>query len=178
LKKQAERNAKEEAELQHLAFRRDVQSKAQRRRAVQSLPQRLAVALAHAHALSDVRAASLDRVTHGRPASTPPSPINGLLHGPSQESVGDIYERRIRILIEGLEREVDAHRLGVLGQVGSNSEDAGQIEFRIISDYEGETPRMVSFLEVSLQHMKKPEKYIMSIREKNGCDPIYGRKES
>lgn len=177
LKNKAQRVESEEkkhdAQKAFVAFRRDHEQRTRRRRALQSLGRRLDVALARADVLSDVSAASLDRISHGKPGSSPPAPINSLLYGKASGSVRAVYEKRLRILIEGLERELDAHRIRPVAAdlQGEITED---IEARLIKDFEGEPPSVVVFLDPSWSTVRHPTRAVKQARLRNGRNPQDG----
>lgn len=161
------------ARAAHTAWRFKFEQRQLRRRALMSLGQRLDTALQRSNIISDVSAQSLDRSHNGKPTSHPPAPINGLLYGSVNGSVHDVYQRRIKILVEGLERELDSHCLRPLAAEFSGlvTED---IENRLITDFEGESPAMVAFLDPSWNRMKNPEYAIRQARIKYGRRPKDG----
>lgn len=177
LRQAKENSANERADFargQHVAFRRDHEERQKRRRALLSLGRRLDTALARAEALSDASAASLDRISRGKNSSSPPRSINGLLFANIDGSVRDIYERRLRILVEGLEREIDAHRIRPLfGDLQREIKE--EVETRLIRDFVGETPGMVAYLDPAWSQVRNPTWAIKQVRIKHGRDPKDGK---
>src|SRR6266536_3130234 len=178
LLKQAKYNeAKERADFargQHVAFRRDHEQRQKRRRALLSLGRRVDAALARAEVLSDASAASLDRISRGKNSSAPPRSISGLLYGKADGSLREVYERRIRTLVEGLEYEIDAHKIRPLFADLSN-EITEEIETRLIRDFEGEGPQTVAYLDPAWSQVKNPVHAIRQARIKHGRNPKDGK---
>lgn len=108
------------------------------RRRVRPLHERLHQALLDAQQLSDVAAASTARETSRQaPESSPPPPDN---------SCYSHYERRIRLMVEALEREVDDARYG-------SSRLGGETPllklYRLLRDFEGIHSTEVAFIDRS-----------------------------
>lgn len=171
----ADQERRDEAREQFVAFRLDHEQKARRRRVLMSLGRRLDTALARADVLSDVSTASLDRVARGKPGSSPPAPIKGLLYGKASGSVREVYERRLRILIEGLEHELDAHKIKPL-VAELHGELTEEIEARLIRDFEGEPPSVVIFLDPSWTGVRHPVHAVKQARLRHGRNPNDGTK--
>lgn len=98
----------------------------QQRREGLTLGHRLDAALRRARTCSEAQAGDLERRSPSADSEQAgPRDDRGLLFQPGKESVADFFEWRFRVLVESLEREVDAFKLRpFFGQAtGESTED-------------------------------------------------------
>lgn len=118
-------------------------------RSAQPLWARLGVALTAAQHLAGGRAASLGRETaRAQPGSSPPPPENSLY---------DHYERRFRLMVEALEREVDAEKYRP-ASADMARESTKERDLRLIRDFEGIHSLEVSFIDRSFGSQRSVER--------------------
>ena len=108
---------------------------AQQQRMGMSLGRRLDLALTRAQTLSEAPAGDLERRSPSAESDgAGPRDMRGLLYQAGNETVADFFSWRVRVLIENLEREVDAATTGSTssGSVTESTEerDARLIEYR------------------------------------------------
>lgn len=146
--KAQERQADERAEAareQHREFRRGYELQARRSRAAMTLGQRVDRGLLRASQLAGVSAASYERVSSGKASSSMPR-SEGLLYSDGHGSVADVFARRVCLLVQALEREVDSHLVRPLvGELANETSD--EKDARLLKDFEGLGPAEVSFLD-------------------------------
>lgn len=122
-----------------------------------SLPLRLARALTQARTLSDGFSGSYEaQGARQAPSSTPPRPV---------ESVYDVYQRRIALLVRNFEDEIDLAKLRAYGHTQTKEERQKRL---LSSDYEGMQAEEVAFIDPSLGS-------VLSIRKEryaNGRDHL------
>lgn len=118
---------------------RQERNRSQTRRAW-PLDVRVKQALSRALALSDVDAATIGRETaRVQAGSSPPAPDNSLLSR---------YERKLRLLIESFEREIDAECYRPTS-ADLPRETSLERDMRLINDFEGIPSHEVTFLDGS-----------------------------
>lgn len=123
-------------------YRRMVRGKA-------TLGLRVQWALMAAQGLAGGSAANLARETaRAQPGSSPPPPENSLY---------DHYERRIRLMVEALEREVDAEKYRP-ASADMARESTKERDLRLIRDFEGIHSLEVSFIDRSFGSQRSVER--------------------
>lgn len=140
----------------HRALRRGLEFDQRRRRALLSLGQRLDTALRASLRLSEAPAGTLEGfVTRGKAQSSAPPDASGLYGSTQQGSIHDIFHRRHRLMIEALEREVDNQltRPAIDAKETREEKDA-----RLIKDFEGDPPHLVSFMDPTLGSPRSVER--------------------
>jgi primosomal protein N'' len=145
----------------HMVVRLEGEMDRRERRASVPLAVRLHRALTTARLLSSAGAARLDRETaRAQPGSSPPPPDNSLY---------EHYERRMRLMVEALEREIDdtQHRPISADMVKESME---QRERRLTRDFEGIHSLEVSFIDRSFGSQRSVER----ARVKLGRRPVDG----
>lgn len=114
-----------------------------------SIGRRIDVALAQAKMLPEMSASILERSSPSAEQDLMPRDRRGLLFEETTDGVFQAFERRIRLILEALEQEVDAHRFGI-GVIGSGK-DYNSMEERdkrlLKWTAEGMSPRQISELD-------------------------------
>lgn len=146
----------------HSVIRLEQEMKRRTERLGNSLGVRVDQALWAALCSPTVDAAPVGRESHrGTPGSSPPPPQNSLYQH---------YERRLTLMVEALERELDAERFrpssAEAGREGSRSRDE-----RLIRDFEGITSAEVAFIDRTFGSARSVER----ARVRKGRRPIDGR---
>lgn len=121
---------------------------AQQQRLSLSLGRRLDLALNRAQTLSEAPAGDLERRSPSAESDDAgPRDMRGLMYQAGNETVADFFSWRLRILIENLEREVDAASLGSTSS-GSVTESMEERDKRLI-EYrrQGLAPREILLID-------------------------------
>jgi hypothetical protein len=157
---------------QHRALRLVTDKERQIAREGRTLGIRLDNALRQARMLSEAPTSNLDlRVSRGKSQGSAPPRIAGLLSEPESASVAEVYERRLRLMVEALEREVDAHVLRPTTQAKETREEK---DVRLARDYVGFPSHIVSFIDPTLGSPRSIER----ARARAGVRPVDGRENS
>lgn len=155
---------------QHRALRLVTDNERREARQSRTLGQRLDRALVEARVLSEAATANLSRrVSGGLPTSEAPERNTGLLSERDNDSIADAYGRRLRLMIEALEREVDAHHLRPVDKPRESREER---DARIVRDFPGLASHIVSFIDPSLGSPRSIER----VRARAGLRPVDGRE--
>lgn len=155
---------------QHRALRLATDTERRVARESLSLGRRLDEALRAARFLSEAPTASLDlRVSRSKSEGKEPPRMAGLLEEAVTDSVAGVYERRLRLMIEALEREVDAHKLRPTTRAKETREEK---DVRLARDFVGYPSHMVSFIDPSLGSPRSIER----ARVRAGVKPVDGRE--
>lgn len=152
----------------HLHFRLAHELQRRRARAQQTLGRRLDQALLRCRLLSGANAASLDRISTGKSLGSPPPPSDNRLEG--EGYVLEAYLRRFRLMVEALEREVDAHELRPI-EADLAKETMEEKEHRLLRDYEG----IPSYEVCVLDHTFGSPRTVERTRVKLGVRPSDGK---
>lgn len=133
---------------QHRILRVEIERERQRQRATLTLGERLDRALVAAGSIANGATTSFaEQISRGKAESTLPPSADEILYGPETGSVLDVYGRRLRLIIESLEREVDAH---ALRPVGGRAETREEKDQRLIRDFEGDPSYLVALIDPSM----------------------------
>lgn len=107
-------------------------------------------------------AAPVGRESHrGQPGSSPPPQLNSLYQH---------YERRLTLMVEALESEIDAERFRP-SSAEAGRERCSDRDKRLIRDFEGITSAEVAFIDRTFGSARSVER----ARVRNGRRPIDGR---
>lgn len=154
---------------QHRLLRVEIERERQRQRNTLTLGERLDRALVSAAQMANGATTSFaQRISGGKPESAPPPSADEILYGPEGGSVLDVYGRRLRLIIESLEREVDAH---ALRPVGGDKESRDDKDRRLIRDFEGDPSHLVALIDPSMGSPRTIER----ARVRNGRRAVDGR---
>jgi hypothetical protein len=133
---------------QHRILRVEIERERQRQRNTLTLGERLDRALVGAAQMANGATTSFaDRISRGKAESAPPPNADEILYGSEGGSVLDVYGRRLRLIIESLEREVDGH---ALRPIGGGVESREEKDRRLIRDFEGDPSHLVALIDPSM----------------------------
>jgi hypothetical protein len=155
---------------QHNAVLMARKKEKQAERAGMGLGLRISRALAEATTLGGTPAVSLGgRVSRGKASSSPPPGASNLSTG--EGNVKDHYERKFRLLVESLEREIDEQKVRPVG-AARVTESSDEKDARLVRDFEGMDPVEVAYLDPSMGSTRSVER----ARVRMGRNPFTGRK--
>lgn len=138
-------------------------------RAQLPIPARISKALIAARMLGSSSAAPLEgKVSSGKAGSKAPPSADQWLGG--RGTVSDVYERRFRLLVQSLEREVDSHIRRPV-EADRVTESAEERNGRLYRDFEGLPPEEVLFCDPTF----KSSAAIERARVKGGRWPSDGK---
>lgn len=133
---------------QHRILRIEIERERQRQRNTLTLGERLDRALVGAATIANGKATSFgDVISRGKAGSSPPPNADEMMYDSETGSVLHVYGRRLKLMIESLEREVDGH---ALRPVGGGKESREEKDMRLVRDYEGDAPELVATIDPSL----------------------------